>query len=113
MDFETMFASTFTETVTLREPSGLDAYGGPTFVGATTVTVPAWISRKPREVRTDRGEERVSAAEISLGHPVGGGPVPTPSAEAEIQLPGGSKPAILAVASIVDPAGDVHCKVYV
>jgi hypothetical protein len=113
MDFETMFASTFTETVSLREPTGLDSYGGPTFVGATTVTVPAWISRKPREVRTDRGEERVSAAEISLGHPSAGVAVPTPSAEAEITLPDGSKPAILAVASILDPAGDRHCKVYV
>lgn len=113
MDFETLFAATMTETVTLRTPTGIGAYGEPTFVGATTVTVPAWISRKPREVRTLTGEERVSAAEISLGHPVGGAAVPVPTPETEIQLPDGSKPAILAVASIVDPAGDIHCKVFV
>ena len=108
-----MFASTFTETVSYREPTGKDAYGGPTYVGATTVTCPAWISRKPREVRTATGEERVSGAEISLGHPTSGGAVPRPSPEAEITLPDGSTPLILAVASIVDPDGHIHVQVYV
>jgi len=108
-----MFASTFTETISFREPTGLDAYGAPTYVGAVTVTCPAWISRKPREIRTATGEERVSSAEISLGHPTTGGAVPTPSPEAELMLPDGSTPLILSVASIVDPSGDVHCKVYV
>lgn len=113
MDFETAFASTLTEEISFREPTGLDAYGGPTYVGATTVTCPAWISRKPREVRTATGEERVSGAEISLGHPTDGGGVPTISPEAEITLPDGSTPLILAVASIIDPDGDRHVKVYV
>lgn len=113
MDFETMFADKLPETITYREPTGKDDYGGPTFVGATTVTVPAWISRKPREVRTATGEERVSSAEISLGHPTGGVAVPVPTPEAELTLPGGEKPAILAVASILDPDGDRHVKVYV
>ena len=108
-----MFADTFTETVSFREPTGTGTYGEPTFVGATAVTCPAWISRKPREVRTHTGEERVSAAEISLGHPSGGGAVPVPTPEAEITLPGGEKPAILAVASILDPDGDRHVRVYV
>lgn len=113
MDFETLFADTFSETISYREPTGTGTYGEPTFVGATTVTCPAWISRKPREVRTHTGEERVSSAEISLGHPSGGGAVPRPSPEAEITLPDGSKPLILAVASIVDPDGDIHTKVFV
>lgn len=113
MDFETTFASTLTETVSFREPTGTDMYGAPTFVGATTVTCPAWISRKPRQVRTETGEERVSAAEISLGHPTGGGAVPVPSPSAEITLPDNSKPLILAVASILDPDGDRHVRVYV
>jgi hypothetical protein len=113
MDFETMFAETFTETISFREPTGLDSYGAPTYSGATTVTVPAWISRKFREVRTLSGEERVSSAEISLGHPTGGGAVPRPSPEAEIQLPDGSRPLIISVASIVDPDGDIHTRLYV
>jgi hypothetical protein len=113
MDFETMFASTMTETVTLRTPTGTGTYGEPTYVGATTVTVPAWISRKPREVRTHTGEERVASARISLGHPSAGVAVPIPTPESEITLPGGEKPAILAVASIKDPDGHFHVDVFV
>jgi hypothetical protein len=113
MDFETMFADTFTETVALKEPTGTGTYGEPTFIGATTVTVPAWISRKPREVRTHTGEERVSSAEISLGHPSAGVAVPDVTPEAEITLPNGTKPAILAVASLIDPDSDRHVRIFV
>jgi hypothetical protein len=113
MDFETMFADTFTETVTVREPTGTGTYGEPTFTGAATLTLPAWISRKPREVRTHTGEERVSSAEISIGHPSAGVAVPDISPEAELTLPGGQKPAILAVASLIDPDGDRHVRIYV
>ena len=108
-----MFANTFTETVAIREPTGTGTYGEPTYVGATTLTVPAWISRKPREVRTHQGEERVSSAEISLGHPSAGVAVPRPTPEAELTLPDGTTPLILAVASITDPDGDIHTQVFV
>ena len=108
-----MFETTMTEQVQITEPTGLDTYGGPTYSGATTTICPAWISRKPREVRTHTGETRVAAAEISLGHPVGGGSVPVPTPEARITLPDGSQPAILAVASIVDPEGHLHTKIFV
>lgn len=113
MDFETLFAATLTEQVTLTEPTGLDTYGGPTYAGATTLTVPAWISRKPREVRTHTGEERVSSAAISLGHPTTGGAVPVPTPECLITLPDGETPPILSVASILDPQGARHVTVYV
>jgi hypothetical protein len=112
MDFETMFASTLTETVLLREPTGTDTYGGPTYVGATTLTVPAWISRKPREVRTRTGETRVASAVVHIGHPSGGGAVPLPSPECELTMPNGDKPQILYVESIVDPSGDRHTAIY-
>lgn len=112
MDFETLFAATLPDTVTLREPTGTDMYGTPTFSGATTLTVPAWVSRKPRAVRTMSGEEKVSSARISLGHPSGGGAVPRPSPQCEITLPDGSKPLILYVESITDPDGDFHTQVY-
>lgn len=113
MDFETTFASTLTETVSLREPTGVDSYGTPTFVGASTVTCPAWISRKPRAVRTLSGEEKVSSAQISLGHPSGGGAVPRPSTLCEVTLPDGSKPLVLYVESITDPDGDIHTSIFV
>jgi hypothetical protein len=112
MDFETLFADTLTDTVTLREPTSTDMYGAPTFVGATTVTCPAWVSRKPRAVRTLGGEEKVSSAVIWLGHPTGGGEVPLPTTRCEITLSDGSKPLILHVESITDPSNNRHVAVY-
>ncbi len=112
MDFETMFASTLPDTVTLREPTSVDMYGTPTFVGASTVTCPAWVSRKPRAVRTMSGEEKVASAVIWLGHPSGGGAVPLPTTQCELTLSTGEKPLILHVESITDPGGSRHTAVY-
>ncbi len=117
MNFERMFRATMTETVTLEPVASTNSYDEDTY--GTAVTYAAWISRKPKEVRTAAGELRAASTEVWLAGRVNGDGSTTDLAdlaqitpEWRLTLPDNSQPPIIAVGELRDPQSDRHVVLY-
>lgn len=91
------------QTIEHRAATGTDAYGKPTYSGATT-TYKARIVEKPRRVISRiTGDDVLASTRVWVG-----GIIEDLSINDEITLPDGRKPIILTWELYPDEAGDHH-----
>lgn len=108
MSYDSGLDDLMAETITVRKPGAVSAYGEPTSAGAP-VTYKARVTFSPRKIIGPNGDEIVSSGHIWVS-----GSVPSNITVNDLlTLSDGSSPTILRADTIEDETGPHHQSLYI